>query len=92
MRYFRATPAIYGEICVSMDIAYGYPNADTKTERAMPLVEHLPSSGGKVYLTVTEEFCNHPAPAAMLPDLLQGGYVEEITAEQYQAALPQGEP
>lgn len=42
MRYFRATPTVYADICAQLDAAYGYPNAETKTERTLPLVAELP--------------------------------------------------
>jgi hypothetical protein len=43
MRYFRATLAVYADICAQLDAAYGYPNAATKTKRALPLDIELPS-------------------------------------------------
>jgi hypothetical protein len=89
MRYFRSTPAVYADICAQLDAAYGYPNAETKTERTLPPVADLPTDGqGRVYLAVDAAYCDFILPGQMLPELLSGGVVEEITAAQYEAVLP----
>lgn len=89
MRYFRALPAVYASICSQLDAAYGYPNAETKTDRTLPLVADLPSdSQGRVYLAVSAAYCDYILPGQMLPELLASGAVEEITANQYAAVLP----
>ena len=90
MRYFRSTPAVYASICATLDGAYGYPNADTKTERTLPLAADLPADGqGRVYLAVSAAYCDYILPGQMLPDLLASGAVEELTEAQYLAAVPQ---
>ena len=89
MRYFRATPAVYADICAQLDAAYGYPNAETKTERTLPLAADLPSDGqGRVYLAISADYCDYILPSEMLPQLLASGLVEELTAAQYEAVLP----
>jgi hypothetical protein len=89
MRYFRAAPDAYADICAQLDAAYGYPNADTKTERSLPLAADLPSDGeGRVYLAISAEYCDYNLPSELLPQLIAAGLVEEITAEQYAAVLP----
>jgi hypothetical protein len=93
MRYFRATPAVYADICAQLDAAYGYPNAETKTQRSLPLADHLPTDGqGRVYLSVSAEYCDYNLPGELLPQLLAAGLVEELTAAQYAAVLPPVEP
>ena len=90
MRYFRSTPAVYADICAQLDAAYGYPNAETKTERTLPLVSDLPAdSQGRVYLAVSAAYCDYILPGQMLPDLLASGAVTELTEAQYRAAVPQ---
>lgn len=90
MRYFRSTPSVYATICSQLDAAYGYPNAETKTERTIPLAADLPSDKqGRVYLAISSEYCDFILPGQMLPDLLASGAVEELTAAQYLAAVPQ---
>jgi len=87
MRYFRSTPAVYADICAQLDAAYGYPNAETKTERTLPA--DLPSDGqGRVYLAVSAAYCEYNLPSELLPQLIAAGLVEEITAGQYAAVLP----
>lgn len=89
MRYFRSTAAVYAAICAQLDEAYGYPNAETKTERTLPLAADLPSDNhGRVYLTVSAEYCDYILPGQLLPDLLASGAVEELTAAEYEAVLP----
>jgi hypothetical protein len=71
-----------------LDAAYGYPNAETKTLRSLPLVSDLPSDGqGRVYLAVSADYCDYNLPSELLPQLIAAGLVDEITAEQY-AAVP----
>lgn len=90
MRYFRSTPAVYADICAQLDAAYGYPNAETKTERTLPLLGDLPTdSQGRVYLAVSAAYCDYILPGQMLPDLLASGAVTELTEAQYRAAVPQ---
>jgi hypothetical protein len=89
LRYFRSTPAVYESICAQLDAAYGYPNAATKTERTLPLVDQLPTdAAGRVHLSIASEYCDFILPGQMLPELLASGAVEEITAAQYAAVLP----
>ena len=89
MRYFRSTPAVYGSICSQLDAAYGYPNAETKTERALPLAADLPTDDqGRVYLAISAEYCDYVLPSEMLPQLIASGAVEEVDAAAYAAVLP----
>lgn len=89
MRYFRASPAVYADICEQLNAAYGYPNAETKTERALPLAADLPADAqGRVYLAISAEYCEFILPGQMLPELLASGAVEELMASQYAAVLP----
>lgn len=89
MRYFRALPAVYADICATLDAAYGYPNAATKTERALPLGDTLPTDGaGRVYLAVSAAYCEFNLPSELLPQLIVAGLVEELTAAQYETVLP----
>jgi hypothetical protein len=89
MRYFRSTPAVYTGVCSQLDAAYGYPNAETKTERALPLPEELPADAqGRVYLAISAAYCDYILPSEMLPQLLASGAVEEVTAAVYEALVP----
>jgi hypothetical protein len=89
MRYFRSTPAVYASICAQLDAAYGYPNAETKTERSLLLVSDLPADAqGRVYLAISAAYCDYILPSEMLPQLLASGAVEEVTAAVYEALVP----
>lgn len=88
-RHFRSTPAVYSSIAQQLDAAYGYPNAETLTERALPPVESLPTdSQGRVYLTVESAFCDYVLPSQLLPELLESGAVEELTQEELDTVFP----
>jgi hypothetical protein len=93
IRYFRASPAVYAEIGAQLDAAYGYPSADMKTLRTLPLASDLrQDADGRVYLFISAEYCNYILPSQMLPDLLASGAVEELTAEQWLAIWPPWTP
>lgn len=88
MRYFRATVTVYESICSQLDAAYGYPNADTKTMRALPLPQELPSdASGRIYLALADEYCDYTLPSEMLPQLLANGVVQEIVQAEYKQAI-----
>lgn len=88
-RYFRASSAVYGSICQQLDQAYGYPNAETKTERTLPIASDLPrDSKGRLYLAISSDYCDYILPSEMLPGLIASGSVEEISAAVYEAVLP----
>ena len=89
MRYFRSTPSVYASICSQLDHAYGYPSAETKTLRTLPLASELPSDdAGRVYLAISSEYCDYVLPSQLLPQLLASGAVEEISEAEYLAVLP----
>lgn len=89
VRYFRSDAATYESVRAQLDAAYGYPNAQTKTETAIPPAAKLPSdSRGRVYLVISEYYCNFILPAELLPQLIASGSVEELTATQYRSVFP----
>ena len=89
-RYFRSTPVVYVDVCGQLDAAWGYPNAETKTLRALPLVSGLPADeDGRVYLSIAAEYCDYILPSQLLAELIAAGLVEELTEAEYRAALPQ---
>jgi hypothetical protein len=92
-RFFRSSPAVYSGVCAQLDAAYGYPNAETKTERTLPLVEWLPTDdAGRVYLAISAEHCEYILPSQMLPQMLAAGLVEEIDEAAYRAISPPPPP
>ena len=93
MRYFRASVATYEQIRAQLDEAYGYPNADTKTVTAIPAADDAAKdSAGRVLLMASDAECDFHIVAAMLPQLLASGAVEEIDEATYQAAVQPQEP
>lgn len=93
MRYFRSDAVTYEAIRAQLDAAWGYPNAETKTETAIPPVAELPADDqGRVYLAISADYCEYILPSQMLPELLASGAVQELTAAEYEAAVPQQEP
>ena len=92
-RYFRSTPNVYLSVCAQLDAAYGYPNAETKTERTLPLITNLPTDAqGRLYVAIDEAYCEYVLPSQLLTDLLASGAVEEIDEAAYQAAVQPQEP
>lgn len=88
-RYFRSTPAVYGDVCAQLDAAWGYPNETTKTARALPLAETLPTDNqGRVYLSVAAAYCDYVLPSQLLPELIAAGLVDELTQAQYHVVVP----
>jgi hypothetical protein len=89
MRYFRSTLQTYLGICAELDAAYGYPNPETKTDRALPLADDLPADAeGRVYLMVSADYCEYILPGQILPELIASGAVEEVAADVYESLLP----
>lgn len=84
-RYFSASPEAYQYVAEQLDAAYGYPNASTRTERALPLLEDSPQANGLVYLAIDATYCDYNLPAEMLPQLLASGQVNEISEAEYAA-------
>jgi len=88
MRYFRSTAGVYGSVCSQLDAAYGYPSSETKTLRALPLADDLPTDDqGRVYLAISAEYCDFILPSQMLSELLASGAVEEVESAAYAALL-----
>jgi hypothetical protein len=87
-RFFRSTDAVYEAIRSQLDAAYGYPNAETKTLTSItPAADAPHDPQGRVYLAISADYCDYNLPADLLPQLLAGGAVEEITEAEYQAAV-----
>jgi len=87
-RYFRSDAATYEAIRLQLDAAWGHgpgTGTDTCFEPAAT-APHDPE--GRPLLGVRPEFCEYDAVAAMLPQLLASGAVEEIDEATYRAALP----
>ena len=80
--FFRITDeSVYEQVRLHLDAAWGHVPPITCVDPA----ELAPrDAGGSILLAVRPEFVAFDAVAAMLPDLLASGAVEEITAAEYQ--------
>lgn len=88
-RYFRATRIVYEAVRSQLDEAWGYPNADTKTQTAIPPSDNSPRDNlGRVYLVIQADYCEYVLPAELLPALIGSGQVEEIDHATFMAAMP----
>ena len=90
MRFFRTADAdLYESIRLQLDAAWGHPTPDGLTVTCFDPAAVAPKdASGRVLLAVKDEFCEYDAVAAVLPQLLASGAVEEITEAEYRAALP----
>jgi len=85
-RYFRIPEdAVYESLRLQLDAAWGHPTPDGSTETCVDPATVAPrDSGGRILLSVQSEFAKYEPAASMLPELLDSGAVEEITAADYQ--------
>lgn len=88
MRFFRTASAeLYESIRLQLDAAWGHP--DEQTETCIDPAAVAPrDQQGRIMLAVDADFCQYDEVAAILPELLASGAVEEIDAATYQASLP----
>lgn len=93
MRIFRASPETAESVRAALDAAWGYPNPDVQTETAFRPADKLPRDDeGRVYLRIANRYCEYEAVAAMLPDLLASGAVEEISEAEFRQVFPPRPP
>ena len=85
-RYFRSTDAVYEQVRLTLDAAWGHPRGGTVT-CIEPAATAPRDQQGQVLLAVEEAFAEYPTAADMLPQLLASGAVEEIDAATYMAAV-----
>ncbi len=89
-RFFSASDAVYEQVRLSLDAAWGLPNAG-QTTAFTPAASAPHMANGLAVLAVDQEFCEYEAVAAMLPQLLASGAVTEIDRAAYFAAMPTGD-
>ena len=88
-RYFRSDVATYESVRSALDAAWGFPNAGTVSCVLAAGDPTAPIDGqGRIYLAVTDEWCQWDEVASVLPSLLESGAVEEIDRAAYLASLP----
>jgi hypothetical protein len=85
--FFRISDdAVYEQVRLGLDAAWGHVPPETCVD---PAVVAPRDSQGRILLAVRPEFVAFDAVAAMLPDLLAGGLVQEIDEATYCESLPQ---
>ena len=86
-RYFRSAETVYESVRLALDASWGLPADGQQT--CVPVAGVAPrNASGMCLLAVPVEFCEYEAVAAMLPQLLESGAVEEIAASEYQPVAP----
>lgn len=89
-RFFRADPAVYESVRLSLNAAWGLPAEGQET--CIPIVSLVTKQDGRAYFAARLEWCNLDAVVASLPGLLASGAVEEIDEATYRASLPTDPP
>jgi hypothetical protein len=92
VRFFRCDGGddVYEQTRLSLDAAWGHPNAGIVT--CIDPANVAPrDQKGRILLGVNDEFCGWQPASAMLAQLLASGAVTEITAGQYRDSLPQAQ-
>jgi hypothetical protein len=90
MRYFRceAGDQAYEQARLSLDAAWGHPNAETKTVTCIDSAAVAPRDAqGRIVLAVNDEFCEYPDAQQMLTYMIEQGAAIEITEADYRAAV-----
>ena len=89
LRYFRTTPKTLDYIRETLDAAWGFPNAETKTVTSLePAATSPRDAQGRVYAVISAEYCNYDLPRELLLQLIASGAVEEIDAAEYERRFP----
>lgn len=84
-RFFRTEhDALYEQVRLALDAAWGHVPPTTCIDPADVAPR---DASGRIVLAVRQEFAEFPAAAAMLPELLASGQIEEIDAATYMAAI-----
>lgn len=92
MKCFRclAGDEAYEQVRLTLDAAWGHPNAETKTATCIDPASVAPRDRqGRIMLATSQAFCEYEAAAQLLPMLINGAVIEEIDAATYLQELPQ---
>ncbi len=82
--FFRITEdTVYEQVRLGLDAAWGHSPPTTCVD---PAAVAPRDADGNILLAVRAEFVAFDAVAALLPQLLASGVVEEITEAEYQPA------
>jgi hypothetical protein len=85
--FFRISDdAVYEQVRLGLDAAWGHLPPETCVD---PAAVAPRDSQGRILLAVRPEFVAFDAVAAILPDLLASGVVEEIDESEYLPVYPE---
>lgn len=88
--YYRITDdATYEQVRLGLDAAWGHVPPTTCVD---PATVAPRDTEGNILLAVRPEFVAFDAVAAILPELLASGVVQQISEAEYRASLPQPDP
>jgi uncharacterized protein (DUF3820 family) len=100
MRYFATSPAVYSQTRSGLDAHWGHPkvakhvrtSTDVVTTSCLPEGPNaLHDPQGRVLVALPTEWADWMAVKGQLDGLIQGGFVAEMTKEEFVALLPKGE-
>lgn len=93
MRFFRCNDdAAYEHVRTQLNEAWGLPNG-SGTDTCLPtLGTATRDNSGQIVLPLKDIFCGWEPAASMMPQLLAGAVIEEISQEQYQTAMARDVP
>jgi hypothetical protein len=90
MRFFRAaTDEVYEQARATLDAAWGLPNDKGTVTCISPIATAPRGSDGRPMVAVSDEWCEWPPADALLPQLIAGGAVAEISEADYKANWPE---
>jgi hypothetical protein len=87
-RYFSASAAVYEQVRLVLNQAWGLPNDKGTQTCFLPAEDAWRNGNNNCLLCVHSEWCDYPEVEALLPGLIESGAVAEITSAQYWAAAP----
>jgi hypothetical protein len=90
MRFFRVLSGdeVYEFVRSSLDLAWGHPNAETKTETCLPPAPQATrDSVGRVMVAVEDAWCEYEPAKEMIPQLVAASAIEEITADEWRSQV-----
>lgn len=90
-RFLKAAPDVYEAMRAQVDAAWGYPTQHTQTS-IPPAAEQHKAADGECIMGVKAEWCEWEPVATLLPQMIAAGQVEEITEDEYWAAMPLSGP
>lgn len=87
-RYFAADEQTYEQVRATLDAAWGLPDDNGTVTCLRPAADNAPRDGsGRVVVGVLPDWCSWEPAATLLPQLLESGAVQEISAAAYFACL-----